>query len=107
MDISVVYILLTLSIFLFTASLWCAVTNRSNVVTILSMFFSGIIFWALSNEFIGGTVTRINEVTGAQDIIQDVTASNILLVVGLLMLAGFAFQVWQMISTSGISRELD
>lgn len=107
MDITIVYILLTLALLLFLASLGCAVTNRANVITIMAMFFSGIIFWALSNEFIGGTVTRINEVTGAHDIIRDATTSNILMAIGLLSLAGFAVQVYQAVQTSGMTNELD
>jgi len=107
MDMGTLYILASLGVCLFITSLGCAVTNRANVITIMCMFFSGIIFWALSNEFIGGTVTRLNEVTGTADIIQDATASNILLVVGLLMIAGFAFQVWQAVHTSGVVSELD
>lgn len=107
MDMGTLYMLIMLAATLFVTSLACAVTNRANVVTILCMFFSGIIFWALSNEFLGGTLTRINSVTGTADIIQDATASNILLVVGFLMLAGFAFQIWQEISNSGITKEVD
>ncbi|MCE5227034.1 MAG: hypothetical protein LLG05_14410 [Porphyromonadaceae bacterium] len=106
MDITVVYLLLFLSIFLSGISLACAATNRSNVVTMMAMFFSGVIFWALSNEFIGGTVTRVNSVTGASEVIRDVTASNVLMGIG-LMLAGFAVQVWQAVSTSGMVNELD
>lgn len=71
MDMGTLYILIGLAITLFVASLGCAVTNRANVVTIICMFFSGIIFWAVANEFIGGTVTRVNSVTGTADVIQD------------------------------------
>lgn len=106
MDISTLYMLLVVAFVLFGASLVCAVTGRENVITIMCMFFSGIICWALSNEYIGGNLTRINSVTGTADIIRDGTASSVLLVVGLLMLAGFAIQVWKVVSTSGMIQEL-
>ncbi len=106
MDISTLYMLLALASLLFLVSLFCAVTEHENVITIMCMFFSGIIFWATSNEYIGGTLTRINSVTGTVDVIRDSTASSVLLVLGLLMLAGFAVQVWKAVSTSGMVQEL-
>ena len=107
MDISTMYLLLFIAAMLFVISLVCAVTGRENVITIMCMFFSGVIFWAMSNTYISGTLTKVNPVTGAADIIQDSTASSILMYVGLLILGGFVLQVWQAFFTSGVVEALD
>ena len=107
MDISTMYLLLFIAAMLFVISLVCAVTGKENVITIMCMLFSGVIFWAMSNTYVGGSLTKINPVTGTADIIQDSIASSILMYVGLLIIAGFVLQVWQAFATSGVVEALD
>jgi Na+/phosphate symporter len=107
MDISTMYLLLFLAALLFVISLFCAVTGRENIITIMCMLFSGIICWAMSNTYISGTLTKVNPVTGVADIIQDGTASSVLMLIGLLAMFGFVLQVWQAFSSSGVVEAFD
>lgn len=105
MDMTTLWLLVALAIVLLVISVFCAATDRANIITIMSMLFSGIIFWAVSNSYVSG-LTKINEVTGAADIIRDSTASAIFMAVGLLAIAGFVLQVWEAVMTSGIIKEM-
>ena len=106
MEIITLYLLLFLSVTLFIVSLFCAVTDKENILTAFCMFVSGLIFWVLSNSYVSGSLTRINEVTGTADIITDGIASDIFMLVGLVAMVGFVIQVWAAISTSGVIEEL-
>lgn len=106
MDMSTLYLLLFLAVVLFTISLVCAVTERTNIITVACMFVSGLVCWVISNAYVGGTLTRINEVTGAADVIRDGIASDIFMLFGLLAMAGAVIQIWYALSSSGVVEEL-
>lgn len=106
MDMSTLYLLLFLAIVLFLVSLICAVTERTNIITVACMFISGLICWVISNAYIGGSLTKINAATGAADVIKDGIASDIFMLFGLLAMAGAIIQVWYALSSSGVVEEL-
>lgn len=106
MDMSTLYLLLFLAVVLFLVSLACAVTERTNIITVACMFVSGLICWVISNAYIGGTLTKINAATGAADVIRDGVASDIFMLFGLLAMAGAVIQVWYALSSSGVVEEL-
>lgn len=106
MDMSTLYLLLFLAVVLFLVSLICAVTERTNIITVACMFISGLICWVISNAYIGGSLTKINAATGAADVIKDGIASDIFMLFGLLAMAGALIQVWYALSSSGVVEEL-
>ena len=106
MDMSTLYLLLFLAVVLFLVSLACAVTERTNIITVACMFVSGLVCWVISNAYVGGTLTKINAATGAADVIRDGVASDIFMLFGLLAMAGAIIQVWYALSSSGVVEEL-
>ena len=106
MDMSTLYLLLFLSVILFLVSLACAVTERTNIISVACMFVSGLICWVISNAYVGGALTKVNPATGLAEVLQDGVASDIFMLFGLLAMAGAVIQVWYAISTSGVVEEL-
>lgn len=106
MDISTLYMLLLVASGLFLVSLFCAVTDRENMITVMCMCFSGIIYWACSNVYLSGNLVRTNVATGLPEVLQDGTASSVLFYIGLLVLAGFVLQIYKVFSSSGAIEEM-
>lgn len=106
MDVLTLYLLMFLATVLFLVSLARAVAGRDNIITVFCMFVSGLICWVVSNAYVSGSLTRLNAVTGAAEVIRDGVASDIFMLVGLMCMVGVVIQVWQAISSSGVVEEL-